>query len=81
MTHRNRSQPARFVICIDPGEYSVDLERWKVYSLLPDPDAESHGQFRVVDESGEDYLFPQSYFHPIELPPAIAQRFATSSSS
>jgi len=46
----------------------VSLERRKIYELLPDTDAESHGQIRVVDESGEDYLYPADYFVRIELP-------------
>lgn len=44
----------RFAICVDNGGYEVSLQRWKVYPLLEDADAESHQQFRVVDESGED---------------------------
>ena len=49
----------RYALCVDTGEYhNVDLVPRKVYEVWPDPDAESHGQIRVVDESGEDYLFP-----------------------
>ncbi len=75
MTSGNQAGSPRFAICIDPGEYSVSLERWKVYAVLEDTEAESHGQLRVVDESGEDYLFPQNYFHPIELPASVARRY------
>jgi len=50
--------------------YEVSLERRKVYTALPDADAARHGQVRVIDESGDDYLFPASYFAAIELPPA-----------
>ena len=39
-----------------------DLQRGRVYQVLPDPDAESEGYLRIVDDSGEDYLYPRSYF-------------------
>lgn len=57
------------------GSRPVCLERWKVYPVLPDADAESHGQYRVIDESGEDYLYPQEYFSLVELPAAVASLF------
>jgi hypothetical protein len=56
------------VVCVRNDGYEVSLERRKIYELLPDTDAESHGQIRVVDESGEDYLYPADYFVRIELP-------------
>jgi hypothetical protein len=56
------------VVCVRNDGYEVSLERRKIYELLPDKDAESHGQIRVVDESGEDYLYPADYFVRIELP-------------
>jgi len=62
---------ADFVVCIDNGDYPVSLERHKIYRVMPDASARSHGQVRVVDESGEDYLYPQHYFAPIKLPVAI----------
>jgi hypothetical protein len=46
------------VICILNRGYEVSLEPRKVYEVLRDPDAAKHGQLRVVDESGEDYLYP-----------------------
>lgn len=57
-----------FVICIDNEEYPASLERRKLYELLPDPDAESVGQLRIKDESGEDYLYPKALFVPVDLP-------------
>jgi hypothetical protein len=57
-----------FVICVRNDEYPASLEVWKVYRALPDPRAKEHGYLRIVDESGEDYLFPRGYFVPIELP-------------
>ena len=57
-----------FVICIDNYEYPASLERRKLYEVIPDPDAESLGQLRVKDESGEDYLYPKNLFVTVELP-------------
>jgi hypothetical protein len=63
-----------YVICIDNDGYPASLERRKVYEAIPDPEAESHHLIRVVDESGEDYLYPMEFFEPIALPQAIAQK-------
>ena len=51
--------------------YEVSLERNKIYAVLPDEDAERDGDLRVVDESGEDYLFSADRFVPIEVPSAV----------
>ena len=56
----------RFVICIDNRDCE-DLEVRKIYELLPDRAAERDSYIRVVDESGEDYLYPSAYFLPIKL--------------
>jgi hypothetical protein len=64
-----QKETTRFVLCIR-NEDSEDLEPRKVYQLLPDEDAERDGCVRVIDESGEDYVYPQDYFIPIELPQA-----------
>jgi len=58
----------KFVVCLKNKGYEVSLEPRKIYQALPDPDAAKHRQIRVIDESGEDYLYPTSYFSPIELP-------------
>ena len=58
----------RFVICIRNEGYEVSLERRKLYEVVEDVDAARHGQIRVIDESGEDYLFSSDLFVPIELP-------------
>ena len=69
----------RYALCVDAGEYdNVDLVRRKVYEVWPDPDAELHGQIRVVDESGEDYLFPAEYFQMVTLPPGAGRLFRRS---
>lgn len=56
-----------FALCIENRDCE-DLEKRKVYQVLPDDDAEKEGYLRVIDESGEDYLYPQSYFVFIQLP-------------
>ena len=61
---------ARFVLCVRNRDYPASLELRKVYRLLKDEQASGHRQVRVIDESGEDYLYPQEYFVPIKLPQA-----------
>jgi len=61
----------QFAICLRNDGYEVSLERRKIYPVLPDPEAAKHRQIRVIDESGEDYLYPQNFFAPIELPQPI----------
>lgn len=58
-----------FVICIR-NEGCDDLELGKVYPVLLDDSAAQQGHLRVIDESGEDYLYPADYFVPVTLPPA-----------
>ncbi len=62
------------VICVKNEGYSVSLERRKLYVSLPDAKAAEHGQLRVIDESGEDYLYPREFFVPIELPQPLRRR-------
>ncbi|ANO52049.1 hypothetical protein [Woeseia oceani] len=59
-----------FVICIENSEYPASLEKRKIYEAIPDADAAKHGQVRVVDESGEDYLYPSECFVDANLPEA-----------
>jgi hypothetical protein len=61
---------ARFVLCVQNKDYPASLELRKVYRLLGDEQASKHHQVRVIDESGEDYLYPEEYFVPIKLPQA-----------
>ena len=65
----------RFVICVKNTDCE-DLSDAKVYEVLPDPKAEAVGLVRVVDESGEDYLYQSNYFLPIELPHSIERALA-----
>ena len=57
----------KFVLCIENKDCD-DLEKRKLYQVLPDEEAQKEGYFRVIDESGEDYLYPQSYFIVVQLP-------------
>jgi hypothetical protein len=61
----------RFVVCINNAKYPASLELHKIYRVLPDEDAVREGDIRVIDESGEDYLYPAEWFVPIELPREI----------
>jgi len=56
-----------FALCIENKECK-DLEKRKIYRVLPDDEAAKEGYLRIVDESGEDYLYPESYFILVELP-------------
>jgi len=56
-----------FVLCVENKDCE-DLEKRKIYKVLPDVEAEKEGYLRVIDESGEDYLYPQSYFVLVKLP-------------
>jgi hypothetical protein len=58
----------RFVVCIENGEYPASLEVRKLYQVIADPDAAALGQLRVIDESGEDYLYPLQYFAAVDIP-------------
>ena len=66
----------KFVICIRPGD-SEDLEVRKVYEALPDPKAVKEGYLRIVDDRGEDYLYPAEYFAPVKLPAVTMREFAS----
>ena len=57
-----------FMICVDNGGYESSLEKRKLYEVLTDRVAEKHQQIRVIDESGEDYLYPERFFAPVRLP-------------
>lgn len=61
---------ARLFICVDNKDYEASLELRKIYVCLPDVRAERLGQLRIVDESGEDYLYPATRFVAVDLPSA-----------
>lgn len=68
---RTDKPTAQFVVCVKNDDYPVSLEVRKIYRALPEEAAEAHGLMRVIDESGEDYLYPADYFALIELPREI----------
>ena len=57
----------KFLVCVNNDGYEASLELRKLYENMPDKEAERHGQVRIIDESGEDYLYQASYFAPIRL--------------
>ena len=61
----------RFAVCVRNDGYEASLERNKIYAVLPDDEAERDGDLRVIDESGEDYLFSADRFVAIEVPSAV----------
>ena len=70
------AKSVRFAICISNAGVPASLELRKVYRLVSDPVAASQGLVRVVDESGEDYLYPDKFFVPIEVPKAAVRVFS-----
>ena len=77
---RDEKISSRFVLCIR-NEGEADLEPRKVYQVLSDRSAAREGLARVIDESGEDYLYPANYFVPVKLPVAISRHLVSSSNS
>ena len=65
------NRAAQFVICIGNRGYAASLELRKIYQVLPDKAGSEHHLIRIIDESGEDYLYPENYFVPVHLPQAV----------
>lgn len=61
----------QLVVCVDNEGYPASLEKRKIYVALTDRTAEKHGLARVVDESGDDYLYPKSFFRAVDLPQSV----------
>lgn len=68
---------AHFALCIENEGYPTSLELRKVYQILGDPAAEERGLVHVIDETGEDYLYPRSFFVPIQVPQEAERVFFT----
>jgi len=68
---RGKISAPRFVVCVDNSDYEASLELHKIYTVVSDPDALEDGDLRVVDESGEDYLYAAGRFMAIEIPEAL----------
>ena len=72
MTQILATEP-RFAICIANTDYPASLEVRKIYQVLPDADAAQYQYLRIIDESGEDYLYPAIYFVTIDLPQPVQE--------
>ena len=70
---RNTKSNPRFAICINNAEYPASLELHKIYRVMPDKQAQADGDLRIIDESGEDYLFPADYFVLVDLPQTVVR--------
>jgi len=64
-----------FVICVDNSEYEASLDIWKVYETIKDEKSERHNLIRIIDDSGEDYLYPSNFFKNISLPEPIQEAY------
>ncbi|HVF50909.1 MAG TPA: hypothetical protein VNA19_12525 [Pyrinomonadaceae bacterium] len=64
-------QALRFAVCLNNEGYEASLETGKLYRVIEDTEAASHGYIRVIDESGEDYGYSADRFFPVELPQAL----------
>ena len=73
-TRRTRPRRQRYVVCVSNRGYSASLELRKLYRWESDPLAARVGYLRVVDESGESYLYPKKFFEPVELSPEALRR-------
>jgi hypothetical protein len=76
---RRRVGGRQFVVCVDNAGYEVSLERNKIYRVLADREAERSGDLRIVDESGDDYLFSAKRFVAIEVPAAVKASLSNAS--
>ena len=62
-----KKKPRELAVCVMNTGYPASLELRKIYEMLPDPKAAAHGLIRVIDESGEDYLYPKTFFVQLDL--------------
>jgi hypothetical protein len=77
MLASKKTEPG-FAVCLNNEGYAASLERRKIYRVLPDLEAEKDGNLRIIDESGEDYLFPKDWFAMIAVPGAVEASFELS---
>jgi hypothetical protein len=73
MTMNTQQSTGSFVLCVENGGME-DLEARKIYQVLLDREASREGYVRVIDESGEDYIYPSRLFVPVKLPAAVVRR-------
>jgi hypothetical protein len=74
-----KKEAQQFAVCVNNENYPASLEVRKIYEVIPDEKAAKHKLVRIVDESGEDYLYPEAYFVPIEIPQAAEMVFSKAS--
>jgi hypothetical protein len=74
MTIKEQSLATKYLVCINNKDHPASLKLRKIYRVLSDARAARHGLVRVIDESGEDYLYPAAYFAPIKLPQLVARK-------
>jgi hypothetical protein len=68
---KHEQSASQFAVCIENSGYPASLELHKIYRVVPDDDAAHDGDIRVIDESGEDYLYPAAWFVHVKLPEAV----------
>jgi hypothetical protein len=73
---KTRKREPRYVVCVANEGYKASLVIRRIYQVKPDPQAAKRGLCRVVDESGEDYLYPKKLFAAVDLPSALSKKFA-----
>jgi hypothetical protein len=69
-----KGKQPKYAICTVNTGYEASLELRKLYQVVPDDSAALYEQIRIIDESGEDYLYPLAYFEPVDLPDPVAER-------
>jgi len=74
-----RSPKALYVVCISNRGYQASLVSRRIYQSMPDPEAAKRSLIRVVDETGEDYLYPSKMFVAIDIPQAVEKTFKKAS--
>ena len=79
MMNTKENQFPQFGLCLNNDGYAASLEVGKVYRVIQDDEAASHGYIRVIDESGEDYAYTADRFHLIQLPSAVEKALLSAS--
>jgi len=77
---KGRVSRLQFAVCINNEGYKASLEAGKLYRVIPDEEAATHGYIRVVDESGEDYGYSAKRFFPVEIPQTLKKALTSASS-
>ncbi len=63
------------MVCINNADYPASLELHKIYRIITDKEVDKEGDIRIIDESGEDYIYPSPYFVPIQIPQSVEESF------